>query len=73
MEEMPMTPEQARSKLPALVWDDPFLLEEQLSEEERMIRDSARDYAREAASLFDALGARLRAASLRERFGLDRD
>ena len=33
----------------------------------------ARDYAREAASLFDALGARLRAASLRERFGLDRD
>ena len=26
-------------------WEDPFLLEEQLTEEERMIRDSARDYA----------------------------
>ncbi len=26
-------------------WDDPFLLDEQLSEEERMIRDAARDYA----------------------------
>jgi hypothetical protein len=26
-------------------WDDPFLLEEQLSEEERLIRDSARRYA----------------------------
>lgn len=27
------------------VWDDPLLLDDQLSEEERMIRDSARDYA----------------------------
>jgi glutaryl-CoA dehydrogenase len=27
------------------VWDDPFLFEEQLSEEERLIRDSARDFA----------------------------
>lgn len=26
-------------------WDDPLLLEDQLSEEERMIRDSARDFA----------------------------
>jgi glutaryl-CoA dehydrogenase len=26
-------------------WDDPFFFEDQLSEEERMIRDSARDYA----------------------------
>jgi glutaryl-CoA dehydrogenase len=26
-------------------WDDPFLLEEQLSEEERMIRDAANDFA----------------------------
>ena len=24
-----------------LVWDDPFLLEQQLTEEERMIRDTA--------------------------------
>ncbi|MEX0732678.1 MAG: acyl-CoA dehydrogenase [Aquisalimonadaceae bacterium] len=29
-------------------WDDPFLLEEQLTEEERMIRDTARDYAQGA-------------------------
>jgi glutaryl-CoA dehydrogenase len=28
-------------------WDDPFLLEEQLSEDERLIRDSARAYAQE--------------------------
>lgn len=28
-------------------WEDPFLLDEQLSEDERMIRDSARDYAQE--------------------------
>ncbi len=28
-------------------WDDPFLLEAQLSEDERMIRDTARAYARE--------------------------
>jgi glutaryl-CoA dehydrogenase len=30
---------------PRFAWDDPFLLDEQLSEEERMIRDTARDYA----------------------------
>jgi glutaryl-CoA dehydrogenase len=28
-------------------WDDPFLLEDQLSEEERMIRDTARGYAQD--------------------------
>ena len=28
-------------------WDDPFLLEDQLSEEERMIRDTARSYAQD--------------------------
>ncbi len=28
-------------------WDDPFLLNEQLTEDERMIRDTARDYAQE--------------------------
>jgi len=27
---------------PAFVWDDPFLLDDQLSEEERMIRDMTR-------------------------------
>ena len=26
-------------------WDDPFLLEQQLSDEEKMVRDAARDYA----------------------------
>ncbi|MFB3104213.1 MAG: acyl-CoA dehydrogenase [Pseudomonadales bacterium] len=29
------------------VWSDPFLLEEQLSEEERMIRDTTKDYAQD--------------------------
>ena len=29
----------------AFRWDDPLLLEDQLTEEERMIRDSARDFA----------------------------
>ncbi len=29
----------------AFVWDDPLLLEDQLGEEERMIRDTTRDYA----------------------------
>ncbi len=28
-------------------WDDPFLIERELSEDERMIRDTARDFARE--------------------------
>ncbi|HCO59941.1 MAG TPA: acyl-CoA dehydrogenase, partial [Porticoccaceae bacterium] len=28
-------------------WQDPFLVDEQLSEEERLIRDSARQYAQE--------------------------
>ncbi len=27
-------------------WDDPFLLDDQLTEDERMIRDTARAYAR---------------------------
>jgi glutaryl-CoA dehydrogenase len=32
---------------PAFRWEDPFLLEEQLTEEERMVRDSARAYCQE--------------------------
>src|SRR5690606_38637416 len=28
-------------------WDDPFLLDDQLSEEERMVRDAARAYCQE--------------------------
>lgn len=34
--------------LAGFVWEDPFLLEDQLSEEERMIRDSAQSFAQEA-------------------------
>jgi len=32
---------------PAFVWEDPLLLEDQLSDDERMIRDSARAYCQE--------------------------
>lgn len=32
---------------PQFNWEDPFLFENQLSEEERMVRDTARDYAQE--------------------------
>ena len=38
------TPEQARAKMAAFDWADPFLLEDQLTDEERMIRDTARAY-----------------------------
>ena len=34
-------------KAPAFQWDDPLLLDDQLSDEERMIRDTARDYAQD--------------------------
>ncbi len=43
----PSTPEQARAKMATFTWDDPFLLEDQLTEEERMIRDSARAYCQD--------------------------
>ena len=32
-------------------WDDPFLLDEQLTEDERMIRDTARAYAQEVTGI----------------------
>ncbi len=35
------------SPRPSFQWEDPFLLEEQLDEEERLVRDSARDYAQD--------------------------
>ena len=44
----------------AFQWDDPFLLEAQLSAEERMIRDTARNYAQ------DRLAPRIREAYARE-------
>src|SRR6185369_6797346 len=31
----------------AFAWDDPFLLDAQLNEEERLVRDTARDFAQE--------------------------
>ncbi len=43
-------------------WEDPFFLDAQLSEEERMIRDTARDYAR------DKLMPRVLDANRREHF-----
>ncbi len=43
-------------------WDDPFLLNEQLSEEERMVRDAARDYCQ------DRLMPRILAANRHEVF-----
>ncbi len=46
-------------------WDDPFLLEGQLNDEERMVRDAAREYCQ------DKLMPRILAANRHERF--DRD
>ncbi len=39
--------ETARAKMPKMVWEDPFLLEDQLAEEERMVQDTAQAYASE--------------------------
>jgi glutaryl-CoA dehydrogenase len=44
------------------VWDDPLLLEEQLTADERMVRDTARDYAQER------LLSRVLTANREERF-----
>jgi len=46
----------------AFAWDDPLLLEEQLSEDERMVRDAARDYCQ------DKLMPRILEANRHERF-----
>ena len=59
------TPEQARAKPAPLNWEDPFLLEEQLTEDERLIRDTARSYADES------LATRVIDANRHEKF--DRD
>ncbi len=47
---------------PAFQWDDPFLLEDQLTQDERMVRDSARDYCQ------DKLKPRILEAHRHERF-----
>ncbi|HET6467081.1 MAG TPA: acyl-CoA dehydrogenase family protein, partial [Geminicoccaceae bacterium] len=39
--------EETQAARAAFVWEDPFRLEEQLSEEERLVRDTARQYAQE--------------------------
>jgi len=41
------TPQTARAKPARLSWEDPFQLEQQLTEEERMIRDTAHAYCQE--------------------------
>jgi glutaryl-CoA dehydrogenase len=40
-------PERVQAAKPAFKWDDPLLLDLQLTEEERMVRDSAHAYAQE--------------------------
>ena len=42
-----VTPESARAKPAGFTWDDPFRLEEQLTEDERMIRDAAHAYCQD--------------------------
>ncbi len=43
----PTTPETARAKPASLDWTDPFLIDAQLTEEERMIRDAAAAFAQD--------------------------
>ena len=47
--ELPMSSvtKSSAARTAAFQWDDPFLLERQLTEDERMIRDAARDYAQD--------------------------
>jgi len=40
-------PAETKSHRPEFVWDDPLLLDDQLSEDERLVRDTARQYAQE--------------------------
>src|SRR6201987_3817557 len=60
-------PPQAKNKPPtaSFQWDDPFMLDEQLTEDERMVRDTARAYAQ------DKLLPRITKAYLEEK--VDRD
>jgi hypothetical protein len=55
-------PAEAKPARPAFQWEDPLLLEEQLSEDERMVRDTARQYAQ------DKLMPRVIEANRHERF-----
>ena len=55
----------ATIKWPAFNWEDPFLIEQQLTEEERLVRDTARAYAQ------DKLAPRVREAYQSEQTDLD--
>jgi glutaryl-CoA dehydrogenase len=55
-------PADAKSSRPEFQWEDPLLLEDQLSEDERMVRDTARQYAQ------DKLMPRVIEANRHERF-----
>ncbi|MEM1387140.1 MAG: acyl-CoA dehydrogenase [Pseudomonadota bacterium] len=57
-----MTPEMARAKPAPLNWEDPFGIDQQLTEEERMIRDTAHAYAQ------DKLASRVLEANRHETF-----
>ncbi len=50
------------NKKAEFAWEDPLLLEDQLTEEERMVRDTARDYAQ------DKLMSRVKEANRHEKF-----
>jgi len=54
--------EKAAAETAPFSWDDPLFLEDQLTEEERMVRDTARDYAQ------DKLMPRILEANRHERF-----
>jgi len=56
-----MNAPEAKAK-PVFQWDDPFLLEDQLTEEERLVRDSARAYCQER------LAPRVLEATRKEKF-----
>ncbi len=62
MTQSPASPAAAASSRPPFQWDDPFLLDDQLDEDERLIRDTARDYAQ------DKLMPRILEANRHERF-----
>lgn len=53
------------AKKPPFNWEDPFLLENQLTEEERMVRDAARDYCQ------DRLLSRVQEANRHEIFHVE--
>ena len=40
-------PERTRSSSASFQWDDPLLLDQQLADDERMVRDAARAYAQD--------------------------